>query len=89
MSFPTVSRQAYANVFHHAWRLYTVYFIFQILHKLAKVQGFENEKSYIQTYLPYLIHQWLCLQYSMEDFPFQVAFCDSKHSFYRLISFYI
>lgn len=66
-----------------------VYLIFQILHKLAKVQGFENEKSYIQTYLPYLIHQWLCLQYSMEDFPFQLAFCDSKHSFYRLLSFYI
>lgn len=56
---------------------------FQILHKLAKVQGFENEKSYIQTYLPYLIHQWLCLQYSLEEFPFHVAFCDSKHSFYR------
>ncbi|XP_048753406.2 serine-protein kinase ATM-like isoform X2 [Ostrea edulis] len=53
-----------------------------ILQKLAKVQGYESGGSYVKTYLPYMIHQWLCVQYSMEEFPFQVAFCHSKENFY-------
>ncbi|XP_062570227.1 serine-protein kinase ATM-like, partial [Saccostrea cucullata] len=53
------------------------------LQKLAEIQGYENCCSYIETYLPYLIHQWLCLQYNVDDFPFLLVNCGSKKDFYR------
>ncbi|XP_041351980.1 serine-protein kinase ATM-like isoform X2 [Gigantopelta aegis] len=55
----------------------------KVLHKIANTLGYRDVKSYIGSHLPFLVHQWLDLEYPIVEFPFELMSMTSKTMFYR------
>ncbi|CAC5396816.1 ATM [Mytilus coruscus] len=55
----------------------------QVLQKVSYILGYKDGHHYMSYHIPYVLNQWLGLNYPVAEFPYQLAFCSSLKNFYR------
>ncbi|XP_063405374.1 serine-protein kinase ATM-like [Mytilus trossulus] len=57
--------------------------VHNVLKKVSSLLGYKDGHHYMSYHLPYVLNQWLGLNYPVAEFPYQLAFCSSLQNFYR------
>ncbi|XP_067675130.1 serine-protein kinase ATM-like [Haliotis asinina] len=57
--------------------------VLKVLRKVSVLLGYTDVTRYICSHLPYLLNQWLELDYSLSEFPYRLLGVDSLVTFFR------
>ncbi|XP_076466353.1 serine-protein kinase ATM-like [Babylonia areolata] len=59
-----------------------VLLVSKILKKMSAALGYQATSTYLCNHLPYLVNEWLKMDYALDTFPYTLLECDGRHSFY-------
>ena len=60
-------------------------FSVQIIQKMSSALGYKAASTYLSCHLPFLVNQWLDLDYPLNTFPYHLLQCNSVKQFYRWV----